>query len=362
MSKILIITSRSDHGGGPRHIFLLLNSLRKSHEFYVAAPDIGYYSKLFSNFCEKKISIPHRKFSLLTFFKILIFSRKFNIDIIHSHGRGAGYYARLLKLFSPRLKIVHTHHGLHVQKIQSVRHLILLVIDRLLLYLTDAFIFVSQSEIKNAANLGLLIGTKNYLIPNGIPIVEWQEEKKLNPNIKKLISVTRLEPEKGNDILIHLMKHLLSFRDDFVLSIVGDGLQRESLKELVKTLGLKDHIVFLGHSNNILRLLKESDVFVSASLGEAQGIAIIEAMMAGIPVVISKVLGHVDLIDHEHSGYFFELDSLENGAQKINDLLSDESLWNQIRLNAYECAKKNYTITQMVNKIDVVYKSIVSSE
>lgn len=357
MTKILMITCRSDHGGGPKHISLLLEALEGKFDFFVAAPSSGHYFDFFSHWSNKTINLPHRRFSLSAFFKLCLFVQRHGIDIIHSHGRGAGYYSRLVRLFLPRIKVVHTHHGFYYQRLRGMKHIVLFNFEKFISNFTDAYIFVSQSEMKTAAHTGLLEDQKSFLIPNGIHIVPLLEPK-TSLTTKKLITVTRLEPEKGNDILIRIAAELSLRRKDFVLIIVGDGSERLSLEALAKNLGVQDHVQFLKHRNDVPLLLADSDVFVSASLGEAQGIAVIEAMIHGVPVVVSRVLGHVDIVESGRTGFLFAIDSPMEAAEKINALITDPELWREIRLSAYVQAIEKFSAKRMAKETEEVYLSL----
>ena len=86
--KILLITVRADTGGGPKHVYDILKGLQNDFDFYLAAPPKEYYSESFQKLSKGYLPIAHRKFSLLTLFKIFLFCRKNHITTIHSHGFG----------------------------------------------------------------------------------------------------------------------------------------------------------------------------------------------------------------------------------------------------------------------------------
>ncbi len=89
-TRILFINIRSDYGGGSSHMFDLVTSLNASFEKYVACPIQKPFYNLYK---ERKITVfplPSRSFSILSFFKLVRFTKRNYIDIIHSHGKGAG--------------------------------------------------------------------------------------------------------------------------------------------------------------------------------------------------------------------------------------------------------------------------------
>ena len=119
--RILLITARADHGGGPRHILDLLKSFRAPHfVFFIAAPNQEPYFPQFKNLSHGTLEIPPRSFSVLTLFKLLRFVRLHEVNVVHSHGRGAGLYSRILALlfyFQQRpTRVLHTFHGIHREK------------------------------------------------------------------------------------------------------------------------------------------------------------------------------------------------------------------------------------------------------
>ena len=361
MIKILMLSSRSDRGGGPKHIAMLLELLGEDYECFVAAPQSGCCFNVFARHSSAIMDLPYRRFSLMAFIKLCRFASKHEIDIVHSHGRGAGYYARLMRMLSPPLKVVHTHHGFYYQRLRGAKRWILVAIEKALSKLTHAFIFVSKSESEMAASVSLFNVGKSYFIPNGVKLVSWVDRKH-SACKAKLIAVTRLEREKGNDILIRVAAELVRLNKDFVLSVVGVGPDRVWLESLVAEFGLQAHVQFLGGRGDVSALLSRSDVFVSASFGEAHPLSVVEAMMHGVPVVVSRVLGHVDTIEAGRTGFMFEIDSPRTAAAHIANLMSDSALWQQLRRNAYEVAKAQFEVERMVAETRAVYRRVLAAE
>ena len=113
--KILLITMRSDFGGGPRHVDQLIKGLTNKFEIYAAYPKDGVpYSKQWDSLisASNRIYIPYRKFSIPSLLKLKKFIKENKIDIIHSHGNGARFYTRVLKILRIKAKVVHTFHGI----------------------------------------------------------------------------------------------------------------------------------------------------------------------------------------------------------------------------------------------------------
>ena len=118
--SILFISSRSDIGGGSKHLNDLLEYLHSNnseYDIYVAAPLEEPFGPFYKKYSKQFIEIPKRGITITSILELLFFIRKYKIDIIHSHGRGAGMYSRPLKLLTLllfyKLQVIHTFHGIH---------------------------------------------------------------------------------------------------------------------------------------------------------------------------------------------------------------------------------------------------------
>ena len=106
--KILYVSLRSGFGGATMHIDQLVQNFNNNYEIYCAAPiEEPYGVEWFEKLGNKKyLKLPYRSFSLKYLFRLISFIKKNKIDIIHAHGKGAGIYARLAKVFTPNTFLV----------------------------------------------------------------------------------------------------------------------------------------------------------------------------------------------------------------------------------------------------------------
>ncbi len=124
-----------------------------------------------------------------------------------------------------------------------------------------------------------------------------------------LLSVGELNRNKNHEIVIRTLAKM--GRKDVHYIIAGKGELMDYLKELSKNLGISDQVHFLGYCDNVKNWYQVSDIFVFPSLREGLSVALMEAMACGLPCVVSKIRGNIDLID-ENGGALFEVDNLEN--------------------------------------------------
>lgn len=345
MKKILLITSRSDTGGGPKHVFELLTFLKNKdlEEITVCAPLDKPYGNKYKNISSHFIPIKHRSFSLISFFQILLFCKDKNIQVIHSHGRGAGIYSKFLSLFG--LKVIHTFHGVHKPK--NIKDSIKNLFDRILKFNIDLGVFVSESE-KSLANSMNLSPKKTQIIHNGI-------DSKLfnNLNISKESSITlgtlsRLDPQKGNDLLIENFIHFRQIHKDAKLLIAGGGEQFQELKNLISKNNAEGFISLLGEITEPREFLSKINFYVSNSRGEGLPYAVLEAMASRIPCILSDVSGHNSILSPNE---LFELSSPE----------SFKETFERVNLNKDKIVEKNLNLVNLKFNLEKNFELVFSS-
>ncbi|MCH2165773.1 MAG: glycosyltransferase [Marinovum sp.] len=120
--KILFLTVRADLGGGPEHLLQLIAHAPEGSEVYVGCPRDEPYHQRYVDFlgAERIIEIPHRSFKLSALRALARVIRQQGIAVVHSHGKGAGLYGRILAAITPA-QSVHTFHGLHVANMAGRR-------------------------------------------------------------------------------------------------------------------------------------------------------------------------------------------------------------------------------------------------
>lgn len=170
-------------------------------------------------------------------------------------------------------------------------------------------------DMKYYRNVDCLVATtadqKKYLLSNGI------EEHRISviPNfssidpVKKIVSTNnskmviacygRLVRKKGVDILLRATKALIDSGRPAVLHIGGEGPEHESLINFSRTLGLDQHVRFCGWINDIGAFTRDADVFVLPSLDEPFGIAVLEMMALGKPIIATRTRGPLEILNDE---------------------------------------------------------------
>lgn len=184
--------------------------------------------------------------------------------------------------------------------------------------------FVSRSKITLLSNgYDATLFTPDPTLP--IP----SEFAKLDPHVKKFLSVRRLVPKNGIHILVQALALVQKERDDFHFFSVGEGRAREFIESLVKEFQLERHITFLGKRTNdtLLPYYQHADLILIPSSAEARSIACIEAMGMGKPIIASRVGGLIDLIRPDNKyGQLVSIYETEACTYDPPDRMSQEEL------------------------------------
>jgi len=215
----------------------------------------------------------------------------------------------------------------------------------------------SQVECYIAISTGIAQRTQELLgvpeerfeiIPNSIDLERVQylaaQREGLLPKRAPLqvITVGRLHPAKGLDLLLDALAHLRTQAPSLELEvwIVGEGPQRPKLEAQIQRLGLARWVKLVGHTTNPYAWMASADVFVSQSRWEAFGIVIVEALAMGCAVVATATDGARNILEHGVDGWVVPLNDLEALAKGLELLLTDKDLRQRLSERGKEKAKQ----------------------
>lgn len=350
---ILYITSRSDIGGGPKHLHDLAKTLltiEKNYSITIAAPSGHYYSK-YQKIAHNTILIPFRKFQLSTYLKLIKYIRSNGVTHIHSHGRGAGIYSRLLSLFT-NATIIHTFHGIHNEN--TLIGQVKFFLDFFLKHLTHTFICVSPDELTQAIDYNLSNKNNTCSILNGIDIDQYKDGISSPVNKSTWGTIARFNYQKGYDIALDFISEyqneLRKMNALFIFQ--GHGETFDQINEKVKALSLSDLITLPGPTTKPIEFFKKINYYISFSRWEGFPISVIEAMACQKPCILSSVVGHKTFIERNtvHSFTTGDFSKLINLMKTID---SDSN--NLVQVTAQEFLNKELTICTMTKKTARLY-------
>lgn len=144
------------------------------------------------------------------------------------------------------------------------------------------------------------------------------------------------------------------------LLLVGDGPDRSECERLTRELELTDKVRFLGKQEAIVDILNASDLFLIPSQSESFGLAALEAMSCGLPVISSSVGGLPELIRHNECGYIAEIGDIDRMAKYALDLLTNKKKYDMFSANARKCAVTKFDKSIVVPQYEEYYKKLLS--
>lgn len=291
----------------------------------------------------------------LLIFKIIPYLKKY--DLVHAHLFPTLYWVVLAKWISfSKTKIVYTEHSTNNRRR-----------DKKLFKFLDKFIYSRLvyigciSEATKANLIQYLDYKKSNIsvIFNGINL-KYFDIKRINNYLDfnhsdfKLIQISSFTNQKDQPTLI---KSMTLLPDNFKLILVGDGPLRKDNEDLVNAFNLENRVFFLGIRNDIVNLVKFSDVCILSSNYEGFGLAILEGMACGKPSIASNIDGVKEII--ANYGLLFQQGNSKELAELILKLHDDHAFYNQIAKQCLERAK-HFDIHKMVNSYINVYKNILN--
>lgn len=365
MKKILHLTISSEIGGGPEHIFQLISGLPLEFESHIACPERGsYYEKFLKITSNRVVLMPHRKFSISSLILVYKYIKTNKIDLLHGHGKGAGFYCRLLRLFI-WIPVVHTPHGIN-QKIEiGLTNKIYIQFERLLCFLVNAIIYVSKTECEYAEQLKIWSKIPSHVINNGTTVILanqksiWRTEKRkeMNWTVEKvIITASRFDFQKNTIEFCKIAGKL----SQFTFVILGEGEEKNQCELFCKTARISN-VIFLGNVPDPSCYFAAADVYLSTARWEGLSMAILESMAVGLPVVASNVIGNTDLVKSGKTGFLYTIEDIDEAANCLSHIFEDDNYFN-FSANAEDFHKTSFSSESMCNKIGALYIDVLESK
>ena len=355
-------------GGGAKHVYDLVCQLQGEFSFSVACPDNGPYFGKFRDLGVPVFDVPFTPFSPRSFVQLRQRIHRDGIDLVHVHGRKAGFYGRLACLFA-HTPVVYSFHGLHYQKHGAFLRALYVGVERALGKRTDRFINVSGSERQACLALGLLDVERSLVVCNGI---DWQAFDALTVDVGQVKAGLGFDP---SDVVVgHIAKFdVQKAQDDLAAAIpfvlekcprakflfVGDGALRPQIEDQVARLGIDRQVVFTGYRDDVARLLKAIDVVALPSRWEGLSLVLLEAMACRKPIVASRVTGNVDVVVDGVTGFLVPSGTPRALADKIVLLLQDARLCDEFGRHGRERVEQNFSLARMVAQMRSVYHDLL---
>ncbi len=215
------------------------------------------------------------------------------------------------------------------------------------------FIFNSKATkaLLEKNHVDILSTKKTAIIYNAIEFSGEEQLIRNNEHPVVIGNAGRLVEQKGQKYVIEIARKLKEKGLDFKILIAGEGPLYEELEKGIKSQNLSDHIELLGFVDDMKTFMKQIDIFISTALWEGFGFVLAEAMTAKKPVLAFDLSSNPELINDGGNGFLIPAQNIELFANKLEGLINDESLRNQMGQAAYTFAKANFEKTKQFQKL-----------
>lgn len=265
-------------------------------------------------------------------------------DLIHAHFAGSAAYILGTKY---KIPYVITEHNSEINKDDlppNVKDTIKLQYQNAARVL--AVSSVLSKRIKNHS------GVESIVVPNIIDTHLFLEARKRSHEGFRLVTTSNLIPLKRTKNILQVLPDIIAEYNDVKLDIIGEGVLKGELMEFVKSHGLENNVEFHGllTRDNISKIYEVSDCFILPSSTETFGVAYVEAMAAGLPVIATKCGGPEDFVD-ELNGIMIEVDDMQQ--------LKDAILYMYKHYKDYDAQAIKTSVTAKYSP-EVVAKEIIA--
>jgi N-acetyl-alpha-D-glucosaminyl L-malate synthase BshA len=185
-------------------------------------------------------------------------------------------------------------------------------------------------------------------------------ERFATPDEKIVAHLSNFRPVKNVIGVVHMFAHLRR-QMAAKLVMIGDGPQTAEAFSLAQSLGVADDVRFLGSREDVPDILSCADVFCLPSHYEAFGLAALEAMACGVPVVAARVGGVSELIEDGVTGFLVGPDEYEEGGERLHRILSDDALANRLREAGLASVRDNFTANAVVPLYEEAYYRLLDT-
>jgi glycosyltransferase involved in cell wall biosynthesis len=370
--RILHISSARSLGGGERHLADLANALtQRGHEVYAALPSRSPLREELSALPAQNIfSLRLRNaLDIGSALELARLVREHRIEIVHAHVARDYPLAALATRRNRRSKLIITRHVLFpLSKLHSVT---LSHVARVICVSNAVKRVLSAQKIFNA--------NKISVIPNGIDFRrldaslenfdrdEFRKQMKIPPESLLIGTVGEIKKQKGHEDFLRAASLIARERTDAHFIIVGadstsTGEHRASLERLIAELNLTDRVHLTGWLDDVAPLLAALDAYVSASHTESFGLAIVEAMALGLPIVATATEGAQEIINSDDAGVLVPVSDVEAMASALLRLLEDANARKRTGTLARTTARTRFSLERMVDETEKAYLEVQESE
>ncbi len=379
--KILYIITQTKWGGAQKYVLELAQYFSKHNEVHIAFGETKHINQQFIDKC-KELNIhtipitrlvrnidPSQDFSAVSEIKKIL--NKGNYNLLHLNSSKAGLLGALAgKLYSTnpmniRLRIVYTAHGfVFNEPLSKIQKKVYKMSEMFSTNLQNLVITVSDYDRQSAVDNKVCSGNKMFTVHNGIDPKKYtfyDREKalnklKLDKAFKYFGTIASFYTTKGHKYLVEAInllkkeKHSLLNNHKFVF--IGSGPEQKNIQDLIKQYSLEEYIKIIKSKDNDWKYLKAFNYFILSSVKEGLPYTILEAGLAKLPILTTKVGGIPEILEDRKTGVIVTPGNPLSLLEGIKEIVKDGDKFID---NNYTNILDNFNLNTTLQKTEELY-------
>lgn len=363
--KIVIIAGQLVVGGAEKQLFLWLSNLdRSKFDPVVVTLHPGY-----NDYWENEIvalgipilCVPRRHNRFLRAFDIVEKLRPFRPQLIHGWHLFSSPYAGLVAKILGTKSLGSLRTSFDTFQKNSLE-------ASLTFYLTDAILANSKSAAEQLFIAKKRQSQKIYCVPNAVDALSSERfvtrdvlSSRFGISLDDVLigSLGRLDPKKHFPSLLQVMALLQEHTRNVHFLLIGDGPERQKLETMATELGISNHVTFTGEVPGASAWLSALDIFCFTSLDEGLPNVVLEAAMAGVPVVAWRLPFIEEIITDGETGLLVEPNNLDDFRDAILSLLHNPSLGVALGVTGRKHVQKEFSLDKFIYRMSLTYDHLL---
>lgn len=371
-NKIRILHAAQAAGGVDRYIRMLLKYLDKEkfENVLVCSQDFHEqdYRGLVDSFEQVEMTRAIGGNDLKAIREIRALIKKYNPDIVYAHSSKAGAIARVADIGLKNRCVYNPHGWAFNMRCSAKKKAIYTMIEKIAAPFCDKIICISDAEKQSALDKKICKEDKLQVIFNGVDIEAYENGahgavKRQDLNIPEdafvVGMVGRISQQKAPDVFIKMAKQVKDEVPNAHFIIVGNGNREDEIRKYAKDNGFSDSLHITGWVDNPMSYVELFDVACLLSRWEGFGLVLPEYMMAGKPIVASKVDAIPNIIKDGENGLLVEVDNAKETSKAILKIYNNKSMRNHLIRCGLEDSHNRFDARRVSEEHQRLFETIV---
>ena len=352
--KVLVVIADSSQTGAPAQVKYLVTSLKDRLDFICLCPS-GYLADELKSI-DVTVALMPAAGRIAQTASLAETIHKFQPNIVHAHGVRAGLIAGEVFRRPQTSQLIYTEHLWTADYFlkNPLRQFVQLYLLRRMAKKAKKVVAVSRAVADFLIAKRIVPKEKCQVIYNAIEPIE-----PVTPSAEPVIgTLGSLNKMKGTELILLAAHQLKTTYPNLKIRIMGDGPERTSLEKLSRELELKTELLGAGSSESLRPFFQSLRVYIQPSFSESFGLSTLEAMSAGLPVVVSRAGALSELVSDDDSGLTFKRGDPRSLSEALFRMLGDKALYERIRQRGLEVAG-GFTLEKMSLQYYQLYQSLI---